>query len=191
METTTQYPDWQKAIRAAQAAEEVRIQAQMDKEAAEKAEQDKKDAAALKFVLALAGIEAEPTEISWAKDGYDFWLVRKGSEQYGTTAYVNNGESVWFTLRINKRLPDNEFVSEFAKEYTVKRHSIVADWTPFQAWIAYALDELDSDYEAALKRQMITQTMPVGRREMTLEERLADVLRDFVLREIRPAAEGD
>ncbi len=151
------YPDWQQAIRAAQfemgarADKEERARQEADKE------RQKKSAPVFKKILAVLGIEAEPTGDTVDIDSFTFHLVRY--------SYANNNpddDRVGFEVEI---LPagfsEDDLPSHFVKRSitsggpgygSVPCNLKSADWAPHRAALADALDEISAASEKARQK---------------------------------------
>lgn len=212
---TTNYPEWQAKIRAAQqiANQEraVKLQQQIEAEA----EVIRKNGENLMYVLNLLGIEIEeaPPINHLELNGYQFWLATE------VTAYDNYqrfsigparhdpNPCIWFTLHVSKA----PFPHQPTWDLNPKTKSLIvtggkrieSDWTKERAELADLLDQLDEHYAAEVDRYNVwlmaeeaAQSKPAEPTpEPTPEEKLAkalrSIIRDIILDEIGEPFRGD
>ena len=199
MSDNGKYPDWQKQIRKAQAQkreEEVKLEVEEQKKREqEQREKDAKDAANLKLLLSLLGIEAEPKSGEHEIDHYRFSLrIYQLSSKQDERApdYLERFVVDIFNTSFDENEPDDWGHSCPGRVFS--GGNILADpgddWFGWQAKLADQLDELDEEYKrckeraARLMAERATKTASNGpelpQPPTTPEERLLDALRGLI-----------
>ncbi len=210
---TTNYPEWQAKIRAAQQISNLVDAAEQRKRDERIAERDKERGRNLMQALELLGIQIdEPPAKDFIQIGdYVFWLKRPNSNSTGPVFNVGPSRTIgvkdtciWFTLFVSKvAFPHDSKWDIRPKELTLivtNGKGIDSDWTVKQAELADLLDQLDEHYAAEMDRYNVwlsrrpeVESKPTP--EPTPEEKLAKALRslirDIILDEIGEPFRGD
>lgn len=180
------YPAWQQAIRRAQF--EMAARADKEEQARKEAEaaRQKEVAPVFKKILALLGIEADPTGDALDIGQFHFWL-----EKYTNYSVGEPGEMIGFVIYITPTDPKlgalecgreiisgSEYNSSFEyNERGVPRKLLTWDWTPLRAKLADVLDGLSAEIEKA--RQVAAQPAPEAPAKMVLDADTQDAV-DFL-----------
>lgn len=182
-----QYPAWQQEVRKAQAVEEAAIARQVAEDAKKEAEEEKHYGKLLKLALSVFGIEVdEPIENKVAlPGGYEFSVRKQYTEQQ------KNGQ-FRFALHVMRPLPGAD------KERLYITRTIDAGWfSPnlpkpgTRARMAYAIDEIDAEYEARVERAQQQKEMQYALpAAATTGEALEARLRELIREEITAWSNG-
>lgn len=190
MTQTTQYPEWQKFIREAQA-----ICDDIQRQLALKAEEEKRakqleEGTQLHQALAFLGIEAlELKENLYEVDGIQFYLMWQG--EYTRWLYRCEGNRIRFELAVRHAPPaDLEEGEEWP--YDVERIFVDSfldrtdERTGDRALLADAIDAATERYKGEVARRIQRLAQPVMKAAPapTLDEQLIDLLRRVIRDEI-------
>lgn len=188
-QVTTQYPAWQEAIRESQVEYLKRVAEQNAKWNAEQHERKLRDIESMRQLVIKAGLELPESETGiWEFGGYIFEVWEGSSYE----RYIRE-------LRVKKAVPQAQVMPDDEDWWEYGYRQIVSIDVELRncegADIADALDRVDvlaqeqiAVNERALQKATKTATAPVVESKIpTLEERLAELIREIVRKEIAVA----